>query len=267
MVKLLSFFKRFYMGIVLLFLYAPILVLIVFSFNESRTMAKWSGFTFDWYAKLFNDSIIMDSLWVTVSVAFISAFIAVIVGTLAAIGIMNYKRKSVRSLVLNITNIPMINADIVTGIAMLLLFIFLGIPRGYSTMLISHIAFNIPYVILSVMPKLRQLDMSLYEAALDMGAQPAYAIRKVMLPQIMPGIVTGFILAFTMSFDDFVISFFSTQGLTQNLSIYVYSMAKVGINPKINALSAIMFIVMVTLLLIVNARANIISKKKENTAS
>lgn len=262
MVKVKSFFKRFYMVLILLFLYAPIMVLIAFSFNSSRTMAKWSGFTLDWYAQLFKDSIIMDSLWVTISVAVLSSVIAVIIGVLAAIGIQNC-RKGVRSLMVNVTYIPMINADIVTGISLLLLFIFMHIPRGYTTMLIAHIAFNIPYVILSVLPKLRSMDTSLYEAALDMGAKPSYAIRKVVLPQLMPGILTGFILAFTMSFDDFVISFFTTQGLTQNLSIYVYSMAKVGINPKINALSAVMFVVMITLLLIINARSNILDKRKK----
>ena len=145
----------------------------------------------------------------------------------------------------------------------MLLFIFMHVPRGYSTMLISHIVFNVPYVILSVLPKLRQMDMRLYEAALDLGGTPSYALRKVLLPEIMPGIVTGFILAFTMSFDDFVISFFTTQGLTQNLSIYIYSMAKVGINPKINALSTMMFLCVITLLLIINARANIIYKKND----
>lgn len=262
MVRIKNFFKRFYMVLILLFLYAPIMVLIAFSFNSSRTMAKWSGFTFDWYKQLFSDSIIMDSLWVTVSVAVLSSVIAVIIGVFAAIGIQNCK-KGVRSVLVNFTQIPMINADIVTGISLLLLFIFVRIPRGYTTMLIAHIVFNIPYVILSVLPKLRSMDTSLYEAALDMGAKPAYAIRKVVLPQLMPGILTGFILAFTMSFDDFVISFFTTQGLTQNLSIYVYSMAKVGINPKINALSAVMFVIMITLLLIINARSNILDNKRK----
>jgi spermidine/putrescine transport system permease protein len=148
----------------------------------------------------------------------------------------------------------MINADIVTGISLLLLFIFINMPRGYLTMLLAHITFNIPYVILAVLPKLTQMDPQTYEAALDMGATPTYAVQKVVLPQIMPGIFTGFLLAFTMSFDDFVISFFTTQGLTQNLSVYIYSMARVGINPMINALSAIMFVIVISLLLVVNLR-------------
>lgn len=235
-------------------------MLMVYSFNESKTMAKWSGFTFQWYEQLFQDQTIMNALWITISVAIISSLVAVVIGTLAAIGIHNFKRFS-RNMVINLTYIPMVNSEIVTGISLLLFFIFLKVPRGYSTMLIAHIVFNLPYVILSVLPKLKQLDNSLYEAALDMGAKPSYALRKVMLPQLMPGIVTGFILAFTMSFDDFVISFFTTQGITQNLSIYIYSMARVGINPKINAISTIMFLAIITLLIIVNVRANKASKK------
>ena len=147
------------------------------------------------------------------------------------------------------------NADVVTGISLLLLFIFLHIPRGYLTLLIAHTVFNVPYVIFSVLPRLRGLDKNLYEAALDMGATPSYAVRKVMIPELMPGIVTGFIMAFTMSFDDFVISFFSTQGLVNNLSVYIYSMARVGINPKINALSTIMFVLVISLLVVINIRS------------
>lgn len=251
MVKIL---KRFYLGILLFFLYVPILMLMVFSFNDGRTMSKWSGFTFDWYGELFRDPAIMEALWVTISVAVLSALIAVVIGTLAAIGIREYKRIS-RAITINLTYVPMMNADIVTGISLLLLFIFAGIPRGYGTLLVSHVVFNIPYVIFAVLPRLRQLDMNTYEAALDMGATPVYAVRKVLVPQLMPGIVTGFIMAFTMSFDDFVISFFSTQGLVNNLSVYIYSMARVGINPKINALSTIMFVCIVALLVIINIRS------------
>ena len=156
---------------------------------------------------------------------------------------------------LNLTYIPMVNAEIVTGISLLLLFIFFNIPRGYWTMLLAHITFDIPFVIFSVLPKLHQMDPGTYEAALDMGAKPSYAVRKVVLPQIAPGIVTGALLAFTMSFDDFMISFFTSQGTTQNLSTYIYSMARVGINPMINALSAIMFVVVITLLLVINVRS------------
>ncbi len=251
---MIKFFKRFYLAIILLFMYLPIGALILFSFNESKNMAKWTGFSTHWYQQLFHDPVIAEALWVTISIALLSALIATFIGTLAVIGIDSYKSKAKNSLI-NLTYIPMVNADIVTGISLLLLFIFFNIPRGYWTMLLAHITFNLPYVIFSVLPKLRQMDRSTYEAALDMGAKPGYAVRKVILPQIMPGIVTGFILAFTMSFDDFMISFFTTQGATQNLSIYVYSMARVGINPMINALSAIMFAVVITLLVVVNIRS------------
>ncbi|MBQ6003717.1 MAG: ABC transporter permease [Clostridia bacterium] len=254
MMKFINFCKRFYLAILLIFIYLPIFVLMIFSFNSGKSMVKWNGFTLSWYQKLFTNPLILNSIWVTVSIAVISSIVATVVGTLAAIGINDFKKLS-KSLVINITQIPMVNADIVTGISLLLFFIFLKIPRGYGTMLVSHIMFNIPYVIFSVMPRLRGMDKNLYEAALDMGATPAYAIRKVIIPQLMPGIVSGFIMAFTMSFDDFVISFFASQGIVSNLSIYIYSMAKVGINPEINALSTIMFIIVVTLLVIINIRS------------
>jgi len=255
-----KFFKRFYLALILLFMYLPIFTLIVFSFNESKNMGIWTGFSLDWYKALFHDPVIAEALWVTISVALLSAAVATLIGTLAVIGMDAFSKRS-RNATVNLTYIPMVNADIVTGISLLLLFIFLNIPRGYWTMLLAHITFNIPYVIFSVMPKLRQMDKSTYEAALDMGAKPSYAIRKVIFPQIAPGIITGFILAFTMSFDDFMISFFATQGATQNLSIYIYSMARVGINPMINALSAIMFVVVIVLLLVVNLRSIRRSKK------
>ena len=207
-----------------------------------------------WYGQLFHDKNVAEALTNTLSIAFLSSIISTVIGTLAAIGI-NECRKTTQNIVLNITYIPMINADIVTGVSMLLLFIFLRIPRGYLTLLISHVAFNTPYVIFSILPRLRQLNPNLYEAALDMGATPSYAISKVIIPQLAPSIITGAILAFTMSFDDFVISFFSTQGMVNNLPIYIYSMAKVGINPKINALSVIMFVAVMIMLIITNIRS------------
>ncbi len=246
--------KRFYIGIILLFLYLPIITLIVFSFNESKTMARWSGFSLKWYGELFTDPIILDAIFVTLSIALLASLISTVIGTLAAFGI-NGMKKHAKSLTLSGTYIPMINADIVTGVSMLLLFILLKIPRGYVTLLIAHITFCLPYVVLSVLPRLRSMDTALYEAALDMGATPRQAMFKVVLPDIMPGVVTGFILSFTLSFDDFVISFFSTQGTLSNLSVYIYSMAKLGINPKINALSAIMFVVVIVLLIIINKRS------------
>lgn len=252
---MVKFFKRFYLAILLVFIYLPIIMLIVFSFNDGKSMSRWNGFTFKWYETLFNDPVILDSIWITVSIALLSSLFATVLGTLAAIGINSYKKWS-KNLVINLSYVPMMNADIVTGISLLLFFIFLKIPRGYGTLLLSHMVFNTPYVIFSVLPRLKGMNENLYEAALDMGATPFYAVRKVIVPELMPGIITGFIMAFTMSFDDFVISFFTTQGLVSNLSIYVYSMARVGINPEINALSAIMFAFVVTLLVIINVRAN-----------
>lgn len=246
-------FKGAYISLILLFMYAPILILVIFSFNSGKSMAVWSGFSLKWYAELFQDKMILNSLWVTLSVAFISAVGATFFGTAAAIGIHNMGRTS-KALVTNISYLPVANPDIVTGISMMLLFVFMGISRGYFTLVLAHITFNLPYVIFSVLPKLKQMQNQLYEAALDLGATPALALRKVVIPEIMPGIISGFILAFTLSLDDFVVSFFTQVGV-QNLSITIYSLARKGINPKINALSALMFVTVLLLLLIVNRRA------------
>lgn len=242
-----------------MFLYAPILVLIIFSFNEQSTMGSFEGFSLKWYEKLFHDPIIMESVNTTLSVALLSAIFSTIIGTAAAIGIKQYK-KFKRNLVLNLSYVPMVNADIVTGVSLLLLFIFTTMDRGYTTLLLAHITFNLPYVIFAVLPLLNQMNPEIYDAALDLGATPMQAVKKVIIPAIMPGIITGFIMAFTLSFDDFIISFFATQGTISNLSIYIFSMARVGINPAINALSAIMFVVIITLLVVVNVRTNIAAK-------
>lgn len=246
-------FSGAYIALILLFLYAPILILVIFSFNSGKSMAAWSGFSFKWYAELFHDKMIINSLWVTLSVALISAVVATVVGTAAAIGIHNMKRTP-KAIVTSISYLPVVNPDLVTGISMMLLFVFMGISRGYITLLLAHITFNLPYVIFSVLPKLKQMQNHLYEAALDLGATPSLALRKVVIPEIMPGIISGFILAFTLSLDDFVVSFFTQQGV-QNLSITIYSLARKGINPKINALSALMFVTVLLLLLLVNRRA------------
>ncbi len=251
--KLRSFFKGTYLGLMLIFLYAPIVVLMVFSFNSSKTMGSWSGFSLKWYEQLFADSTIMSALWVTLSVAVISAVISTFIGTFAAIGIHSMKKAS-RMAVENISQLPVVNPDLVTGISFMMLFAFLGIKGGYARMLIAHITFCIPYVILSVMPKLRQSSNQLYEAAMDLGCTPWQALTRVVMPDIMPGIVSGFIMAFTLSLDDFVVSWFATDGI-QNLSIYIYSTARRGISPKINALSTLMFAAVVTLLLIVNLKS------------
>ena len=260
--KLESFIKRFYLILIFIFLYTPIVTLMVFSFNDSKSMGKWSGFTLRWYSQLFQNDSIMEALKYTIIIAVISSVVATIIGTLAAIGIHRMKGVPKKTL-LNINNLPVLNPDIVTGISIMSLFIFIfpllnkiGINAqfGFTTMLLAHITFNIPYVVLSVLPKLRQLPSNITEAALDLGATPGYAMRKIILPQIKPGIVAGLLMAFTMSIDDFVISFFTTGPGVTNLSIEIYSMARKGINPSINALSTLMFITVLTLLLIVNRK-------------
>lgn len=256
-----GFFKGTYLGLMLLFMYAPIVVLIIYSFTDSRTMSRWHGFSFGAYEKLFADSALWDALWTTLGVGIISALVATVLGTFAAIGIYTMKRRS-RGLIEGVTQLPMVNPDLVTGISFMLLFGAIGLTSGYTRMLIAHITFNLPYVIFSVMPKLRQSSGMLYEAALDLGCTPMKAVMKVIIPDIMPGIISGFILAFTLSIDDFVISWFAADGV-QNLSIYIYSIARKGISTKINALSALMFVVVMALLVIVNVRSIHQEKKQE----
>ena len=223
--KLERFIKRFYLIIIFLFLYTPIFTLMVFSFNESKTMGKWTGFTFKWYLELFNNNRLMSALYYTILIALLASVISTIVGTIAAIAISKMGGK-LKALILNINYLPVLNPDIVTGIALMSLFIFLKFDFGFTTMLLAHITFDIPYVILSVLPKLKQLPENTLEAAADLGATPIYAIRKVVIPQIKPGIFAGFLMAFTMSIDDFVISFFTTGPGVTNLSIEIYSMAR-----------------------------------------
>lgn len=245
--------KRIYMGIIFLFLYAPIIVLIVFSFNKSKSRGQWGGFTFDWYIDLFKDRQIREALYFTILIAVLSTLISTIVGTIAALGISKMTKFG-RTIVLNINNLPVLNPDIVTGVALMTLFISISVELGFITMLIAHIVFSIPYVILAVLPKLRQLNKYTAEAALDLGATPAYAMRKVIIPEIMPGIVSGALIAFTLSIDDFVISFFTAGTSATNLSILIYSMAKRGVKPTINALSTLMFVVVLILMLIINKK-------------
>lgn len=246
-------FKKAYLYLIYVFLYAPVLILIIFSFNSSKSRANWDGFTFKWYGELFKDKQIMTSLYYTIAVAVLASLIATVMGTAAAVGIHNMK-KIKKALVINLTYLPVLNPDIVTGISLMILFIFLNMKLGFMTLLMAHISFNVPYVILSVLPKLKQLNKHLYEAALDLGAGPLYAFRKVILPEIMPGVVTGLLLSFTLSLDDFIVSFFTTGNGVSTLSITIYSMARRGINPKINALSTLMFIAVLVLLLIINRR-------------
>ena len=237
-----------------LFLYAPIISLAVFSFNDSKSMAKWNGFSLRWYKKLLENDRILNALYYTIVIAIVAAVIATIIGTITAIGIHKMRNGKVRGLLLNINYLPVLNPDIVTGVALMSLYVFIKLEFGFTTMLLSHIVFDIPYVILSVLPKLKQLPANIEDAAMDLGATPWYALRKVVLPQIKPGIVSGMLIAFTMSIDDFVISFFTTGPGVTNLSIEIYSMARKGINPSINALSTLMFITVLILLLIVNRK-------------
>jgi len=255
--KLENFVKRFYLLLVFIFLYTPIISLVIFSFNESKTMGNWTGFTFKWYVALFQNNRIMEALFFTVLIAIISSIVATVIGTLAAINI-NKMRGAKKTFLLNINYLPVLNPDIVTGISLMSLFIFirplLKIEFGFMTMLIAHITFNIPYVILAILPKLRQLPDNIEDAALDLGATPFYSLIHVVLPQIKPGIISGMLIAFTMSIDDFVISFFTSGPGVSNLSIEIYSMARRGIKPEINALSTLMFVSVLILLLIANRK-------------
>ena len=251
--------RRIYASLIYIFLYAPIVILILFSFNESSSKTKFTGFSLKWYKELFENPSIMSALVYTLICAILSSLIATAIGTVTAVGI-NKMRKGPKNFLMNLTYIPMLNPEIVTGVSLMLLFAFLNFGLGFSTMLLAHISFNIPYVIISVLPKLKQMNPHLYEAALDLGAHPLYAFCNVVLPEIKSGIVTGFLFAVTMSIDDFVISFFTTGNGVQNLSTYIYSATKRGIKPEINALSALMFAVMLVLLLIVNSRDD--SKKE-----
>lgn len=244
-----------YLILVMLFLYVPIFVLIVFSFNETKSRSVFSGFTLDWYARLFNNDIIISSLMNTIIIAILASIISTILGTLAAIGI-NSMRKFPKAVIMNITNMPVINPEIVTGVSLMLLFVFfaarMNLEFGFVTLLIAHITFDVPYVILNIMPKFKQMDPHLYEAAQDLGCSPFMAFRKVILPEIMPGIVSGFLMAFTYSLDDFVISYFTTGSTSQTLPITIYSMTRRKISPEINALSTLIFLVVVIILIVKN---------------
>jgi len=251
--------KKIYTFLIFAFLYAPIIVLIVFSFNNSKSRGVWNGFTMRWYIELLKDQEILKALYYTVLVAVLSSAISTFIGTFAAIGIYNMNLFS-RKIVLNINYLPVLNPDIVTAVSLMTLFRFVNLELGFLTMLLAHVAFSVPYVVLSVLPKLKQMNKHLAEAAMDLGATPMYALRKVIIPEIMPGIVTGALIAFTLSIDDFVISFFNTGSGVTNLSITVYSMARRGINPEINALSTLMFISVLVLLLIINKRSSKDSK-------
>ncbi len=250
--------SRIYNALIFLFLYSPIVVLIVYSFNDSRSRVRWGGFTLDWYRDLFSNELILDSLRITLEVAVLAALVATVIGTMAAVGIYSMNGR-LRRWLLALNNIPMINPEIVTGISMMLMFVAIYratglLQPGFLTLLLAHITFCIPYVVLQVMPKLRQMNKHMYEAALDLGCHPLPAFFKVVLPEIMPGVITGSLMAFTMSLDDFVISYFNSGSTAQNLSVTIYSMTKKPITPEINALSTLMFGSVLVLLVIVNLR-------------
>lgn len=246
-----KFIERFYVAIIFVFLYAPIVTLMVLSFNQSKTRSKWGGFTTEWYSALFENEAIMQALYNTLFIAIVSSVIATIIGTVTCIALYNMKSRT-RNTLLAINNIPMLNADIVTGISLMLLFISFGVKFGMETILLAHITFNIPYVILNVMPKFRQLNPNTYEAALDLGASPTYAFFKVIMPEIMPGILSGFLMAFTMSLDDFIITHFTKGAGVDTLSTKIYTEVRKGIKPEMYALSTIIFVIVFVLLLIVN---------------
>ena len=249
--------SRIYVSLIVFFLYAPVLVMILFSFNSSSSVWVFEGFSFDWYLGLISDTTMLTALQHTLVIAIASAVLSTIIGTAAAVGILNTRNKLAKKTVMSVTQIPMMNADIVTGISLMLLFIFIGKliglneSLGFFTVLIAHITFNLPYVILSVLPKLRQTDKNLSEAALDLGCTPLQAFFKVVMPSIMTGIITGFIMAFTLSLDDFVISYF-TCGHYQTLPIVIYNMTKKSVTPDAYALSTIIFFVIFALLVLYN---------------
>lgn len=239
-----------YFWLTMLFFYAPIIYVVIFSFNESKSLTRFTGFSLQWYKKMFESRSIREAIYYTLIIAIIATIVSTIVGTLTAIG-LSKSNKVLRAIVLQINDIPMMNPDIVTAIGFMLLFTSLGITKGFGTILLAHISFCIPYVILTVMPRLRQLDDNLAEAALDLGATPVQALTKVIIPQLKGAIISGALIAFTMSFDDFVISFFTSGPKVSNIAIYVYSSIK-RINPTINALSTIIVVIVTTVLIIVN---------------
>lgn len=257
-----SWLPKAYLALVLAFFYLPIAYVVLFSFNDSRSLTNFTGFSLQWYEKMFSTRAMMESIYYSVIIAVIATIVSTIVGTIVAIGLSKSNRL-VRELVTEVNNIPMLNPDIVTAIGFMLFFSTLNVPTGFFTLLLAHIVFCIPYVILSVMPKLRQLDDNLAEAALDLGCTPFEALYKVIVPQIKEGIISGALVAFTMSFDDFVISYFTTGPGINNISTYVYSTTK-RINPSVNALSTLIVIVITIVLIITNVMPMIKARRMKN---
>ena len=253
-----SFLSGGYLVLVLLFIYLPIVYVVLFSFNESKSLTNFTGFSLRWYENMFQDQTMLQSIYYTVLVAVIATVVSTVVGTVTAIGLSKAK-PLVRGLVLEVNNLPVMNPDIVTAIGLMLLFISTKVELSLTTLILAHITFCIPYVILTIMPKLRQLDDNVAEAAMDLGATPFQALIKVILPQIYPAILSGALIAFSMSFDDFVISFFTAGVGINNISMFVYSMKRY--NPSVNALSTLIVVVVTLILIIVNVIPRIRDKK------
>lgn len=242
--------KKLYLVLIMIFFYAPIIYVVVFSFNESRSLTTFTGFSLKWYEKMFKSRSMMESVYYSILIAVLATIISTIVGTIASIG-LSKSNKLIKELVTQINNLPMLNPDIVTAISLMLFFTTVNIPTGFGTLLLAHIIFCIPYVMLSITPRLRQLDDNIVEAALDLGCTPFKALTKVVIPQIKGAILSGAIVAFTMSFDDFVISYFTTGPGINNISTYVYSASK-RINPSINSLSTLIVLGVTLILVILN---------------
>jgi len=249
------------LALTMVFFYLPILYIIVFSFNGSRSLTKLDGFSLRWYEKMFSDSTMMEAVIYTIVIAVLATIISTIAGTLAAIG-LSRSRRVLKNIVEQVNNLPIMNPEIVTAIGLLMFFSAIGIKKGFLTLLLAHIMFCTPYVILSVSPKLRSLDPNLADAALDLGATPLQALIKVIVPQIMPGIISGALIAFTMSFDDFIISYFVTGNGVNNISILVYTMSK-RVNPSINALSTLVIVLITVALIVVNVVPMIKEKRRK----
>ena len=263
--KLRQFFPNIYIGLIFVFLYLPIAVLIVFSFNSVPKSFIWGGFTLDNYARLFSGNDggeLLSALLTTLKVASIASVSSTVIAVVSCIG-LSYFSKKIQALVLNITYIPNIMPELVTGISFMLLFAFLGVQKGQVTLILAHIAFCVPFAVLSINPKLKQLDRNLSEAAQDLGATQFQAITKVIIPEIMPGIVSSILLTFTLSVDDYLVSNFNVDSTVQTLPMKIYSMAKFGVNPKMNALTAIMFLAIFLLLLAANVRSIAESREKK----
>lgn len=261
--------SRIYMTLIFIFLYAPLLTMVLFSFNEANSLSVFTGFSLQWYRDLFQNEEVLEVLSNTLILAALSSLIATVIGTAAAVGIEKMRSRWLKSTVTTISNMPMMNPDIVTGISMALLFVFamklFGMDSifGFPTVLIAHVTFNLPYVILSVTPKIRQMDRFLPEAALDLGCTPLQSFFKVELPAIMPGVLSGLLMAFTLSLDDFVISYFNTEGDFQTLPIYIFGMTKRTVTPDIYSLSTLLFVSVLLLLILSNVMQGHAERKEQ----